>query len=547
MKILAIQPPLEAGEVRRPGSRLFPWGFATVMKLLEDDGHEIIVLDIWAEDMIKHEVEDALDGLTYDAVCVTGFASVNYFYQTWLSPQIRKRSKAPIIIGGLLSDLHFDLLLKNDLADICVIGEGEATSPDLFRNLDNLAAVDGIAYLKDGELKQTKPRELIKDLDDLPMPNFDIWNMDIYTRVKMYAHDSSTKFEEFELGVDPDDLWPGMVFLAGRGCPFRCKFCKRSFDSYRLKSIDRVMHEVKYLKERYGLKSAHFSDETLIFKKRRTLEFAAAMKELDIYWDGQARIDTIDKETMYALKDANCLSIGFGVESGSDTMLKAMNKGITRAKALRVLADAREVGIHLKLQFMGGYPGETKETLAETVSLLKETKLPPRRLTWCTPMPGSALYDEAKAAGKIEDEETFVKDLHQGYNRIDNVVLNVSGHSDEEMIRLFGWAHKEMHVNYMKVLFQDRKNVSRDRYLAFLYETYRVVQLFYANEWTVRDALVRRGLRLAHFIGRQFRFLFPANPVSTNTAPPESGSRSGHVEQPPGAMEEPDIVAATST
>ena len=536
MKILAVQLPLEAGEIRRSGSRLFPWGFATVMKLLEDDGHEIVVFDIWAEDMIKHEVEEALDALSYDVICITGFASVNYYYHTWLAPQLRKRSNAPIVVGGLLSDLHYDLLLEKGYADVCVIGEGELTSVELLRNLDKLDKVAGIAYLDNGQVTLTQPRELIKNLDDLPMPNFDIWNMDVYTRVRMYAHDSSTKFEESELDIDPDDLWPGMVFLAGRGCPFRCKFCKRSFDSYRLKSIDRVISEIKYLKERYGLKSAHFSDETLILKKRRTLEFAKAMKEVDIYWDGQARIDTIDKDTMQALKDAKCISIGFGVESGSNKMLKLMNKGITREKALRVLDDAREVGIHLKLQFMGGYPGETKETLAETVSLLKETKLPPRRLTWCTPMPGSALYDEAIADGKIEDEEAFIIELHQGYNRIDNVVLNVSGHSDKEMIRLFGWAHKEMHINYLKILFADRKYVSRERYLTFLYETYRIIQLYYANDWTISHALIRRLLRVGHLFARGLAFLFPVTanskaPHRTQPGPPSSESEDGSPEQ----------------
>jgi len=184
------------------------------------------------------------------------------------------------------------------------------------------------------------------------------------------------------------------------------------------------------------------------------------MKKLDLYWDGQARVNTInDKEVLYALKDANCLSIGLGIESGSNTMLKAMKKGITREQSLSVLKMAREVGIHLKLQFMGGYPGETQETLAETASLIRQAKLPPRRLTWTTPLPGSELYEQAKAEGKIPDEETYICKLYQGYNNylIPNIVLNVSGQSDAEMIRLFYWVHMKMEVDYLWTLIREGK------------------------------------------------------------------------------------------
>ena len=95
--------------------------------------------------------------------------------------------------------------------------------------------------------------------------------------------------------------------------------------------------------------------------------------------------------------------------------------------------------------------------VSETVSLLKEVGLPPRRLTWSTPLPGSELYEEAVRQGLIEDEEAYVIKLHKGYNRLNSVVLNVSGNSDAEMIRLFNWTHMRMNVNYLTIMLMQRK------------------------------------------------------------------------------------------
>jgi len=460
MKILFIQPPLSDGNTRMPlKQRLFPWGFATVARFLEDDGHEIMVLDVYAKDLIKAEVEDYLEQQSFECACITGFASMNYLYVLWLAEEIKKRYSVPVVVGGLLADHHFDLLLPKGTIDVCVIGEGELTALDLFRNIGNLSAVKGIAYRHEGAIKVNEPRDHIKDLDTLPMPNFDLWDMERYTKVKMYVHDPSTTYDAYErvAQLDRGDLRPNMTFLAGRGCPYKCKFCSRSGDYLRLKSVGRIIDEIKYLRERYQLRSVHFADELLLVNKKRTLEFCREVKKLGLFWDGQGRVNLVDKEIMLVMRDANCLSLGLGLESGSNKMLRAMNKGITREQSLKVLKEAKEVGLHLKIQLMGGYPGENKETLSETASLLKEAGLPPRRLTWCTPLPGSELYEEAKRQGLIEDEEAYIIKLRRGYNDPNNVILNVSGNSDAEMIRLFDWVHMRMNVNYLTTMLMQRK------------------------------------------------------------------------------------------
>ena len=486
MRILFIQPPLGDGNTRMPlKQRLFPWGFATVARFLEDDGHEVTVLDVYAKDLVKTEVKDYLDEQSFECVCITGFSSINYLYVLWLAEMIKERYSLPVVVGGLLADHHFDLLLSKGTIDICVIGEGELTAVDLFRNIGKLSAVKGIAYRDKGSVKVNESRNHIMDLDTLPMPDFDLWDMDRYTKAKMYAHDSSTAYECFgrSARLDLADLWPNMVFLGGRGCPYRCKFCSRSYDQLRLKSVSRIVDEIKYLKEHYQLRSVHFADELLLVGKKRILKFCREIKKLDLYWDGQGRVNLVDKEAMLAMKDANCLSLGLGVESGSDKMLKAMNKGVTREQTLRVLKEAREVGLHLKIQLMGGYPGENKKTLSETASLLKEAGLPPRRLTWCTPLPGSELYEEAKHQGLIEHEEAYIIKLQKGYNNpiTSNVILNVSGNTDDEMIRLFKWVHMKMDINYLMVILTQKDKVFRSIFWRHLDQALTKIEEYYAS------------------------------------------------------------------
>jgi anaerobic magnesium-protoporphyrin IX monomethyl ester cyclase len=520
VNILMIQPPFGDGNTRMPlKQRLFPWGFATVARCLEDDGHDIQVLDIYGSDLVKTEVEDYLDRNTFDAAAITGFASINYLYALWLAEEIKKRCAVPVVIGGLLANYHHDLMLSKGTIDYCVIGEGEITAVELFRHIgdmNRLPDVNGIAYRQNGKISVTLLRELIQDLDSLPLPNFDLWPMDHYTQARMYAQDRTTAFESYDSAeeVDPAELRPNMTFLTGRGCPYKCTFCSRSYDSLRLKSVDRVIEELQIVKERYGIRAAHFADETLLLNKSRILEFCERIKNVGIYWDGQGRVNTLNREIMVALKDANCLSVGLGVESGSDTILKAMKKGITRKQTLDILVAAKEVGLHLKIQLMGGYPGETKKTLRETASLMKEANLPPRRLTWCTPLPGSELYRMSLRQGLIGDEEAYIIKLQKGYNHREHIALNVSGQSDKAMIRLLDWVHLKMDFDYfLSVLFHPGGHPQTGLWKVWLKRVGRSAAIYYVPGLYFRYSAWRRrslAVRAARQRDKEIRIQSPA-------------------------------------
>lgn len=474
MNLIIIQAPLGDGSQRtETNQRLFPWGLAQVARCLEDDGHQIEILDVYGLDMIREEILEYLNHADFDAACISGFSSINYVFVTWLAKEIKERYAKPVIVGGILADHHYELLLSGGEVDFCVLGEGERSSVELMRNLHDPSKVKGLAYRHNGSIQITEPRKLIRDLDALPMPNFDLWPMERYLRTKMYAHQENTRFDDYapSMQVSKKDLLPNLTFLSGRGCPYKCTYCSRSYQSLRLKSVDRLIEEIQWSINRFGLKAVHFADELLLVNKKRIREFCEKVKPLGVYWDGQGRVNTVDKESMVLMRNSGCLSLGLGIESGSDQMLKAMRKGVSRAQNLRALKDGKTVGLHLKVQLLAGYPGETKQTLAETASLIKEAGLPPRRANWCTPLPGSELYGWCLEQGLIPDEDAYLRSLVKGYNKPGNVVLNVSGHSDDEMIRLLKWLDLKMDQDYIFTLLGSSGGLKSPRFWEHLRHT----------------------------------------------------------------------------
>ncbi len=473
MRVLFIYPHLGDGSRRLPEvKRYFPWGPATVMSCLENEGHEVSLLDIYGRDLLPYEVEHDLRGRSFDCACISGFASYNFRYVSWLAEKIKGIAKVPVVVGGLLADLHFELLLSKPWIDICVLGEGEQTAVELFNRFPEIDDVDGIAFRRNGALRLNPPRALLADLDQLPSPNFDLWAMERYLKGNLWADDPTTKYADFGGGLPArEDLTPNMSVFFGRGCPYRCRFCARSYHTVRHKSVERMTEEIRALRDRFGVRAFHFYDELVVFSRALTLELCEKMSGLGVHWDCQGRVNLVDRELMAIMKASGCYSIGFGFESGSDSMLEAMGKRTTLRQNLAILRAAREVGMHLKIQLMCGYPGETARTMRDTVSMMRRSGLPPRRMSWATPLPGSELYAEAVRTGRVGDEEKYLNDLgEQPMNEPGAVVLNVSGLTDEEMTSLYLQAHEAMERDFIltRPFFNARVLRTRDYWTGLL-------------------------------------------------------------------------------
>lgn len=427
---------------------IFPYGLAYVATSLLNNGYEVEIFDIYANRWNRNQVLGKIKNLHCDIVGITAM-STQYSYVKWLTDELKKQIKAKIILGGLLATYSSQIVLNNAKIDVCIIGEGETTIVELLNNIDNLKKVDGIAYGENGQIIETQPREYIKDLDSLPLPAYHLFPMDIYTKTKFYIHDPTTKIFKRRLTLKTIGI------LTGRGCPYNCNFCSKSFEGLRLKSVDCIINEIKYLQKEYGVEGIHFIDELFVINKKRAYELAQRLGPLNIKWDAQGRVNTVDYDLLYEMKKAGCVAIGFGIESGSNKILKNMNKCITVEQSAQAMEDAKKAGLHIKVQLILGYPGESEQTVAETVNFFKKVEHPARRFSLILPLPGSALYDEAVNKGLIENEEKYLTQIYGGYGGDSYpIFINFTDLTTGQIYKLKRKAEKTMERNYRKHLMK---------------------------------------------------------------------------------------------
>ena len=290
-----------------------------------------------------------------------------------------------LIAGGPLPTLNPSDFL-NDF-DIVVIGEGEKTIVELFdafeKNL-GLSKIDGIAYKEktNGQIKITSSRLVIQDLDSIPFPSRDLFDnhsyKDHYSRKSGYTITS---------------------IITSRGCPFRCDFCSRSVfgNEFRTRSAANIVDEIEAIME-YGYDRIWFADDCFTISRKRLIDICDEIldRRLKIGWECLSRVDTIDREVVGKMKEAGCMRVFFGIESGNDSVLAIMNKQITAEQARRAVFMVKEAGIRVGAFFILGYPGESDQTVLDTVRFSSSLPVDYLSFTLPYPIPGTPLYERTK-------------------------------------------------------------------------------------------------------------------------------------------------------
>ena len=421
MKILLIQPPhYYNGRSREPA--FFPLGLGYIAKALLKSGNEVDVLDIWAHQYSHEEVVQKIQELDYDVAGVSAL-STQYAYVKWLIAELKRYSDAPVVVGNALATFTPEIVLSNTEADICVIGEGEITFGEVIENIDNLECVKGIYFARNNELVKNPPREYIKNLDEIDFPAWDLFPMDIYLKhCRVYGTNI-----------------PAMNVITARGCPYNCRFCSKTFQGVRFRSVDNVIKEINELIKKYAIRGIFFNDELLVTNKKRVYELCDKIEPLNINWNCQGRVNLVDFDLLRRMKKAGCVAIGYGIESGSQTILNNMNKQVTVEQAEKALEDTVKVGMYPIMQMMYGYPGETRKTLQETVEFVKKIPYvgPVGALAVTTPLPGAELYYYSLERGLIKDEEKYLEQLAGGYMHDGTrPLVNFTEFDDEDFYRL---------------------------------------------------------------------------------------------------------------
>lgn len=423
----------------------FPLGLAYIGAVLLKNGCKVQVIDLTLEDVNYDNLAERVKGFNPDIIGISAL-SFEYAQVRKLSSYLKKIIPCKIILGGTIV-FNYDLILRKIDVDICVIGEGELTIVDLLENLSSLAEVKSIAYRDNGQIIRTAPRELIRDLDAIPFPAYELFDMDKYSKLLMNDAYISHKY------LPKKKVHRKMSLEASRGCPFACDFCSNLFRTIRRRSADGVIEEIRYLKERYDIDIFGFYDELFFSNKDAVYEFCQKIRPLEVGWHALFRVDTVDRESLEMLKKSGCLEITFGVESGSEKILKNMNKKVSPAQVENTLRDALEVGLPVDMSLILGYPGEDKDSVHDTIDLLKRIGYPGIRFRYITPYPGSPLYNRCIENGLIENEEAYLESLGDGTGPY-RFRINFTKFTDEELTALLPRTTKRILRNYLIYLLK---------------------------------------------------------------------------------------------
>ncbi len=282
---------------------------------------------------------------------------------------------------------HLDAYLAAG-ADVVLIGEGEQTLLALAEKLfdgSELSEVAGIAYLHNGAVHRTAPRAVLRDLDTLPLPAWDLVDLPAYRNWWMKRHG----YFSVNLGTT-------------RGCPFKCNWCAKPIygNRYHAHSPERVVEEIRLLRSLTDFSHIWFCDDIFGLKPGWVAQFAELMRQqqLTIQFKVQSRADLLVQEQyVAALASAGCADVWMGAESGSQAILDAMDKGITIGQIEAATYLLKEHGIRASFFLQFGYPGETAEDIDKTLALVRRLQPHAIGISVSYPLPGTVFYERVKS------------------------------------------------------------------------------------------------------------------------------------------------------
>lgn len=423
-----------------------PYGALYVASFLKQSGRLVEILNVDETRIPNNEVIKQIREISPRYLGFTGMVATSYKYIKDLSMQLKKSFPAKIqILGGGLSTAA-ETILENTGIDIVVLREGEITIRELLDALDNsddLNRVLGIYFKNNNNIVFTGKRQLIMNLDVLPYPAFDLVNMDYY------LSDGRELVSIFGKEITDRRIFDKkrnrklINILTNRGCIGTCSFCARPDPGLRTHSIKYVFDFIEYCKNKFDFGFLSFGDECFAANKSRHWQFIEEYKKrnLDLIFRlSGVRVDTVDKDILKAYKEIGCWMISFGFESGSQKMLNIIDKRVTVEQNIDAAIWAKEVGIYTPPQLIIGMPGETKETIQETINFLKSINYLSKhcKATFALPVPGTPLYEYARLTGAIDNEDKYLCSL-KDIEGTQVLHVNVTESDDEEVA---GWRNK---------------------------------------------------------------------------------------------------------
>lgn len=401
MRVLILYPPISkqerySSQIGNAGGNQIPLGIYYLASFLRQNGHDVQVIDGEAQTLDAHACVERI--LAFKP-CIVGISSTTVaFHRAVEIAEILREQQPdiPLVLGGPHVTTNPSGVLASSIFEYGVVGEGEVSFLELIQALNaqtDLGSVQGIVHKKEGEVCQTPTRPFIAPLDSLPFPAYDlIPDLSAY-------NPPPCNYRKI----------PVANIITSRGCPNRCTFCDQSIFGRQLRqrSAENIVSEIELLHTRYGIREIAFVDDTFTIDNERIRQIFSLLnqKGISFPWTCMSRINTVDEDILRFMKDAGCWHISFGIESGNREILKRIQKNIELERVVHVVRLCSNIGLKTKGFFIIGHPGETQETIEETIRFALSIPLDDIVVTINTPIPGSVQYTEASQYGSLDETD----------------------------------------------------------------------------------------------------------------------------------------------
>lgn len=413
-----------------------PVSLAMMAAVLEQDGSSVRILDASAEGLRMEDVFQEVREYQPDFIVWT---TATPTIESDLSLAARFKEMDPhlktAVLGTHVSALAEDVLKKTKDLDFIIRNEPEMTIRDIVRSLEkNLPPgnVTGLSYRKiSNEILHNPDRPFIHEMDDLPYPAWHLVNTSCY-RLPI-------KNEKF------------LIVAPFRGCPHKCTFCScQEYYGYKVRkrSMGHLINEFKRDIKEFGVRNFFMWAETFTIDRKYVQEICQAIIDsgLDIAWTCNSRVDTADPELLRLMRKAGCWMISFGIETGNQEVLDQTLKRTKVEEAEAAVNNAHKAGIKVVGHFILGLPGETRQSMQETVDLALRLNVDLAQFYCAAPIPGTSLYQMAVANGWIH------KDIPWDQFRQDTAIMKLPNLPPEEVTRFRKYASRKFYFRLTTVL-----------------------------------------------------------------------------------------------
>jgi len=447
-KILLINAPYVDvyGPIKLAAGRYFPLGLGYIAAVLRDNGFPVRLIDPEAQ---GQGIDKIINIIRDEAPAMIGISSAtpNFSNAVRIASLAKDIDpKVPVVIGGIHASALPEFVLKQSgPVDLVVVGEGEYTMLELARAVSqggSFEHIQGLAYRKDGRILRTEARPFIKDVDVLPMPARDLIDMGLFFPNVFNIRKKRTA---------------GMI--SSRGCPFKCYFCASHITmgaGYRPHSASRVFDELSMLVKEHGVEQVLFMDDTFTFDRKRLIDICEKILKtgLKVDWHCFARVSDIDRDVLKLMERSGCSSIGYGVESGDDAVLKGIKKGITLDQVRKAFSLSNATRMRTQAFFVFGSKNETPAAIDKTISLAKELGPHLAFFNILTPYPGTRAFEDLAIAdpASITNWDDFVAIGPKAS-------LGVGTLSNQELVKAMHKAYLAFYlrpIQLLKILFSFR-------------------------------------------------------------------------------------------